>query len=87
MSISVIICASGKGSRAGFEKNKLLVPFDGECVLKKTLDKFSLIADEIVVAVSKQDEQEINRLLVPYPTAKTVLGGDTRFESVYNALQ
>lgn len=87
MSISVVICAAGKGSRAGFEKNKLLVSFNGECVLTKTLDKFLSIADEIVLAISKTDEQEIKELLVHYPTAKTVIGGDTRFESVYNALQ
>ena len=87
MSVSVVICAAGKGARAGFEKNKLLVPFDGECVLKKTLDKFLPLADEIVLAISKTDEDEIRELISPYPTVKTVFGGNTRFESVYNALQ
>ena len=87
MSVSVVICAAGKGSRAGFEKNKLLVPFDGECVLKKTLDKFTSIADEIILAISKTDEEEIKELIAPYSTVKTTLGGATRFESVYNALK
>ena len=29
LNISAIICAAGKGTRAGFEKNKLLMPLNG----------------------------------------------------------
>ena len=39
-SVCAIICAAGKGNRAGFEKNKLLVPFGESCVLEKTLRAF-----------------------------------------------
>ena len=38
MKISVIICAAGKGERAGFNKNKLLVPLYGAPVLWHTLN-------------------------------------------------
>lgn len=86
--VGVIICAAGKGFRAGFEKNKLLVPLQGERVLKKTLSAFQLpYIDEIVVACSADDLTEINSLCDAFPNAKTVLGGATRGESVRNALK
>ena len=40
MTVGVIICAAGKGARAGFDKNKLLVPFEGSTALEKTLSAF-----------------------------------------------
>ena len=88
--ICAIICAAGKGNRAGFDKNKLLVPFgwEGNCVLQKTLQAFNFPAiDEIVVTSSKEDFAEISKLCSAFPKAKTVLGGDTRSKSVYNALK
>ena len=81
--LGVIICAAGKGFRAGFEKNKLLVPLHGERVLQKTISAFQLpYIDEIVVACSVDDLAEINSLCNAFPNAKTVLGGATRGESV-----
>lgn len=87
--VTAIICAAGKGSRAGFEKNKLLVPLrDGQTSLEKTLTAFDfpLIA-EIVVACSPADEAEISALAAKYPRTRTVVGGETRTQSVYNALK
>lgn len=86
--IGVLICAAGKGFRAGFEKNKLLVPLQGERVLKKTLSAFDFpLIDEIVVACSADDIEEINSLCQPFTRTKTLLGGATRGESVHNALK
>lgn len=85
--VSAIICAAGKGFRAGFEKNKLLVPLNGERVLKKTLSAFHFSAiDEIVVASSQEDFKEISQLVSAFPKAKVVLGGATRTQSVFQAL-
>ena len=87
-SVCAVICAGGKGFRAGFEKNKLLVPLSGERVLKKTLSAFDFsLIDEIIVASSKEDLEEISALCSAYPKAKVILGGNTRSESVNNALQ
>ena len=87
-SVCAVICAGGKGLRAGFEKNKLLVPLQGERVLKKTLSAFDFRAiHEIVVAVSKEDFEEVSELCKAFPKAKVVVGGATRGESVYNALK
>ncbi|MBR2646020.1 MAG: 2-C-methyl-D-erythritol 4-phosphate cytidylyltransferase [Clostridia bacterium] len=87
-SIGVIICAAGKGTRAGFEKNKLLVPYQGKTVLERTLSAFDFpTISEIIVTASKEDFDEISAILSPYKNAKTVLGGDTRTQSVFNALK
>ena len=87
MTVSVIICAAGKGSRAGFLKNKLFAPVNGISVLERTLLAFSLPAiTQTVVAYGKEDEEEIFALQQKYGFTP-VLGGDTRTQSVYNALQ
>ena len=87
-SVCAIICAAGKGNRAGFEKNKLLIPFEGSTVLEKTLSAFNYPAiDEIIVTSSERDFAEISLLCEKMENAKVVLGGETRTQSVYNALK
>lgn len=87
-SVCTIICAAGKGQRAGFEKNKLLIPYQGTTVLEKTLSAFDFPAiDEIIVTASAEDLQEISAICAAFPRTKAVLGGDDRSHSVYNALQ
>jgi len=87
--ITAIVCAAGAGQRAGFEENKLLCPYLGMPVLCRTLSVFASIPeiDEILVTVSPRDEEKIKALLSPYPTAKCVMGGRSRFESVLKALR
>ena len=88
MSVSVIICAAGKGLRAGFEKNKLLIPIHGTPVLQKTLQAFCLDEiTEIIVAHSPTDTNEIKMLVQGFDKVKLVTGGDTRSQTVYNALR
>ncbi len=83
---SVIICAAGKGERAGFGKNKLLAPLYGEPALRHTLKKFDIPEiDEVLVTSSEFDFEEISALAAPFGY-KTVLGGKTRTQSVKNAL-
>lgn len=83
---SAIICAAGSGQRAGFEKNKLLVPFLGANPLYYTLKAFTGLADEIIVTASPRDAEEISAIAAAFG-GKTVGGGATRTESVYNALK
>ncbi|MBQ7923747.1 MAG: 2-C-methyl-D-erythritol 4-phosphate cytidylyltransferase [Clostridia bacterium] len=86
--VSVIICAAGKGARAGFDKNKLLVPFQGSTALEKSLSAFDFpTVNEIVIAASHEDFSEISALCKKYERTSVVLGGETRSASVYNALQ
>ncbi len=88
LTVCAIICAAGKGTRTGFNKNKLLVPFQGETALKKTLSAFDFPAvNEMVVTSSQEDFDEISALCAQFHNAKAVLGGIDRSHSVYNALQ
>ena len=88
VSVTAIICSAGKGARAGFEKNKLLVPFQGATALEKTISAFDFPAiDEIIVASSEEDFDEISSLCSRFSRTSVVLGGNTRTESVFNALQ
>ena len=86
MKISAIICAAGKGERAGFGKNKLLAPLYGEPALLHTLKKFDIPEiDEVLITSSDYDFKEISALCAPFGF-KVVKGGETRTESVKNAL-
>ena len=86
MKVSVIICAAGKGTRAGFDKNKLLAPLFGEPALWHTLKKFKMKeVDEVIITSSECDFKEISALASPLGF-KVVIGGDTRTESVKRAL-
>ncbi len=87
ISVSVIVCAAGKGERAGFQKNKLLTLLAGEPVLKKTVSAFDFPEiDEILLAVSPADQAEITTLFQDNEKIRLVLGGATRFQTVKNAL-
>lgn len=86
--ITAIICAAGKGERAGFQDNKILKELNGMPVLCYSLSAFSECgADEILVTAREEDEKAILPLLAPYPNARLVRGGETRGQSVYNALK
>ncbi len=94
MKISVIICAAGRGERAGFGKNKLMVkvPLNGVPVLHYTLSAFEEF-DEVYaggnlekIAVCAEDDKQTKDFCTAYGW-RVVDGGVTRTESVYNALQ
>lgn len=88
MRVSVIICAAGKGERAGFNKNKLLTPLYGAPALWHTLKGVSAIDGlfELIIASSPRDMAEITAICAPFG-GKVVEGGATRTESVYKALK
>lgn len=88
MRVSVIILAAGKGERAGFNKNKLLMPLYGAPALWHTLKGVSAIdgLSELIIASSPRDMAEITAICAPFG-GKVVEGGETRTESVYKALK
>jgi len=85
MKTTLLLACAGKGARAGFNKNKLLVDFDGT-VLEKTLNVFidSKLIDDYVVVVSNEDLPFVISTLPPF--VKVISGGQTRTDSVKNAL-
>ena len=58
--VCALICAGGKGTRAGFNKNKLLKDVLGIPVLERTIAAFAAAGiSEIVVAAAREDFPEI----------------------------
>ncbi len=84
--ISAIILAAGNGTRANLSENKMLHDYNGIPLLLHSLSVFSAVADEIVVTCRPQDEARIKKLISPYH-ARTCHGGNSRTESVFNALE
>ena len=77
--IAAILCAAGRGLRAGFSENKVLRELNGLPVLCHSLSAFAPLADEILVACAPEDMPRIDALLAPYPNARTVhRRGDAR---------
>lgn len=103
MKKTAIICAAGRGARAGFNRNKLLAPLNGAPALWWTLEKFASAkikpADAIntpplyengfdeVIVTASEDDREEIARLCAPFGFKVVTGGATRTESVYNALK
>lgn len=85
MKVALILACAGKGERAGFGKNKLLVPFNNTTCIEQTYNAFknSGKIDNTYITVSAEDYDVIKNL---FPDAKIVLGGKSRTESVLNAL-
>ena len=86
--VGVIICAAGKGLRAGFTENKLFAPLNGKTVLENTLSAFDFEKiDEIILTASENDFTKMQEIAKKYSRTQVVLGGETRFHSVHGALQ
>lgn len=87
MKITAIVLAGGAGTRAGFPKNKLLIKTGALTPLELSVSAF-LREDisEIVVVLSPIDKAEGERLLGHIPNLVLVQGGETRTQSVKNAL-
>lgn len=88
MKVSLLLTCAGKGVRAGFKQNKLLVPIDGVTALERSLNNvasFNLI-NEIIITSSSEDFSMISQIGAKY-NAKVVIGGNTRTKSVKNGLE
>ena len=87
MKISLILTCAGKGSRAGFDKNKLLVPINGRTCLDVALSAFvsTGLIDQYIVTASESDFDEVKKRVGENVTV--VLGGETRSQSVRNAIE
>lgn len=91
MKVSVIVCAAGKGERAGFNKNKLTALLNGAPALYYTLCAFDEFAISYTgdsfekIAVCAEGDQETQAICTAMGW-QVVIGGATRTESVYNAL-
>ena len=86
MSVTLILACAGKGERAGFDKNKLLVPIANKTCLERTLEAFVKNGriDQFIVVASKADFDTVKKLCGQVATV--IEGGKTRTQSVMNGL-
>ena len=83
MKIAALIPAAGTGARLG-RGHKALVEVRGRSLLGRSVRAFEGHVDEVVVAVSPDMCEEVNRQLGE--KVKLILGGETRQASVHNLL-
>ena len=88
--ITAVILAAGSGERAKQKQNKMFSCLGGTPVILKTVSAFSQIKkiDEIIVVYSSGEQGKLQEILsqIEKPI-RYVLGGETRFDSVKNALE
>ncbi|MFP4286192.1 MAG: 2-C-methyl-D-erythritol 4-phosphate cytidylyltransferase [Candidatus Izemoplasmataceae bacterium] len=83
---TAIIVAAGKGTRTGLSTNKVLTKVHGSTILEYSVKAFQKDPlCEAVFLVYKQDDLEVFQSLFN-DSVDYVLGGNTREDSVYNAL-
>ncbi|TCT18620.1 2-C-methyl-D-erythritol 4-phosphate cytidylyltransferase [Bibersteinia trehalosi] len=87
--IVAVIPASGVGSRMNVPLPKQYLKIQGQTILEHTLKAFLEHSgiSKIVVAVSPTDPYYSQLELLKHPKIQIVFGGETRADSVFNALQ
>ncbi len=89
LKVTAILACAGKGSRAKQNNNKIFSIIDNEPVIVKTVLAFenAKVIDEIIIVHAKGEDTKIKQVL-PKLTKKItyIEGGETRFQSVKNAL-
>ena len=92
MNTTLILTCAGKGARAEQGKNKLLVEIDGKnCIERSILPFINCKIDDYIITASNDDFETISTLARKIESEKkvkisVVLGGDTRTQSIKNAL-
>lgn len=83
-----VILAAGNGTRMGIDKSKLLLDICGKTVIERSVEVFSELAeiDEIIVVCRECDVEIFSQLLTD-ENVSFVIGGDTRQQSVCNAVE
>ena len=89
--VTAIILAAGNSVRYGQNRNKNLEIVNNQTILEYSLKEFNKNKkiDNIIIATKKSDLEEINKIIYKNRSAKpikTVIGGNTRQESVYNSI-
>lgn len=83
-----IILGAGNGTRMKTKDSKLLLKIGGKTVIERSVDAFlsSSDIDEVIVTVREQDIETFSDLLTD-ERVTFVIGGDTRQQSVRNAVE
>lgn len=91
MKVIAIIAAGGKGLRSGFPTPKQYLKHNNKEVITYCLETFqkNKLVDEIIIAAEPEYFNLLLKVIAKYKLNKVSLiveGGDTRQQSVYNAL-
>ena len=85
-----IMACGGSGSRMNAGMNKILLPLAGRTVIRRSLEAFEGLVDEMILSVRPEDESPVRREAelaeISFPV-RLVSGGATRQESVLNGLK
>ncbi len=89
--VTAIILAAGNSVRYGQNRNKNLEVVNNQTILEYSLKEFNKNKkiDNIIIATKESDLDEINKIIYKNRSTKpikTVIGGNTRQESVYNSI-
>ena len=87
MSNVAIILGAGNGTRMKSEVSKLLLTIDGKTVLQRSVEAFLYVSDidEVIITARQQDVEEFANI-IDNERVTFVIGGDTRQQSVANAI-
>lgn len=87
MSNVAIILGAGNGTRMKSEVSKLLLTIDGKTVLQRSVEAFLCVSDidEVIITARQQDVEEFANI-IDNERVTFVIGGDTRQQSVANAI-
>ncbi len=82
-----VILGAGNGTRMGMDKSKMLLEIGGKTVIERSVEAFLDMPeiDEIIVVCRESDIKVFSELL-PDESVSFVIGGDTRQQSVINAV-
>lgn len=86
---TVILPAAGTGSRMNLGYNKLLHKIGGRTIIEHTVAWFlnDIKCTQIIIVVSANDQAAMSDLFNNHPRVEIALGGPSRQESIYNALE
>jgi 2-C-methyl-D-erythritol 4-phosphate cytidylyltransferase len=90
--VAVVVLAAGRGSRVGPDVSKAFLPLAGRPMLSWSLAQVAQVPSvtQVLVVVAERDQDLAHRLLASERSgvpARTVVGGRTRHESEWRALQ
>ena len=89
--VTAIILVAGNSTRYGQNKNKNLELLNNKTILEYSLDKFNKNPNitDIIITCKKDELEFINRIIYKSRSLKpikTVIGGNSRKESVFNSI-
>ena len=83
-----VILGAGNGTRMGIDKSKMLLEIGGKTVIERSVAAFSDMpeVDEIIVVCRECDVEAFSQLITDEDVT-FVIGGETRQQSVMNAVE